>query len=510
MNVSVPGTYNGWRLDDDSVLAEREERRRYVVHRVLPRGMHRFKFVVEGDWRDNYGCADQARYIAPMSGPLAADGQDIVVNAPDGGAYTFTLDLARNTWSVEAAPHSTGLAQALNGASGAARAQTLLKLAEKGDVESSGFTTPLRDLLLEQTRNGMLPLRNDQNVLFTYLAQPWEQVQVAASWLGWGHGLLDLQRVHNSDLHVRLVEVPVGVHSYKVVYNGQWVCDASNPWVTPDGIPVPKFHLGDFNSVVAVDASPLESGHNLLWYPQFESVVMGNARDVYVWLPPSYLTQRSRRYRTLYVLDGNETLTRNFLHLEALHQMQQGLADDVILVLVTFHANNERMYEMADPEGRERYARFFVQELVPYIDSQFRTEATPQSRGLLGVSLGGNFAYYAAWRWPDVFGCAAGQGASWQWNAWDIVRLFQSEPARPIRLYLDSSYPTHEGGDEDNSAASRHTAAVLSELGYSVHHHEMAGQAHDWGSWKERQPEVLRWFAPVARPAPRRRATAVT
>ncbi|HEY3999596.1 MAG TPA: alpha/beta hydrolase-fold protein [Candidatus Xenobia bacterium] len=507
MNVYVPGSYNQWNPTDPSVRAEQEERKRYVFHRVLPRGIHRFKFVLDGDWSSSWGASGQQRTVAPSSGALAADGDNIVVNAPDGGSYTFTLDLAKQRWQVEAAPHASGFAEALNGTTPHSRLQVLLKAlaAVNGNGFPEAMVRDVEQMLLTGEHRGALPLRAGGRALLACLGQPWEDIQVAASWQEWGRQLINLRHVHNTSLHAAVATVPAGIHQYKVVYNGQWTKDAANPWIAPDRIPVPKFQLGEFNSVLGVDESPLLSGRNLLWYPGFESVHMGNGRDIFIWLPPSYLESGTRRYRTLYVLDGNEFMTRSFLHESVLEMARAGDMEDCILVFVTFHSNNERLAEFSDPILRQHYAHFFVDELVPYIDSQFRTSAKATERGICGVSLGGNFSFYLAWSHSDVFGWAGAQGASWGWNQWDIIRLYQSEPARPIRLYLDSA--VGEGENDDSGMASRQTASVLKEQGYPVTHMEAQWQPHDWPSWKLRQPHMLQDFAPVTTRQRRRTST---
>ena len=191
---------------------------------------------------------------------------------------------------------------------------------------------------------------------------------------------------------------------------------------------------------------PLESGTNLLWYPTFQSALRYNERDIWIWLPPTYLSDPERRYRTLYVTDGNEALTCSFAHKCALELIGEGEAEDAILVFVGFADPMQRVYEYSDLEGREAYAQFFVKELVPYIDGRFRTRTEASDRGITGVLLGGNFACYTAFNYPRVFGNAAGQGTAWEWNDWETLNMFKtSKKAKPVNLYVDSSYPTSPG-----------------------------------------------------------------
>ena len=55
-----------------------------------------------------------------------------------------------------------------------------------------------------------------------------------------------------------------------------------------------------------------------------------------------------------------------------------------------------------------------MQELVPYIDSKYRTIHTPLARGISGVSMGGYGALHLAMRHPGVSGSvSAGSRRLW-------------------------------------------------------------------------------------------------
>lgn len=47
---------------------------------------------------------------------------------------------------------------------------------------------------------------------------------------------------------------------------------------------------------------------------------------------------------------------------------------------------------------------FFVEDLVPYIDKNYPTLATPQQRAITGLSMGGHGSFWLATRHPDIWG----------------------------------------------------------------------------------------------------------
>jgi S-formylglutathione hydrolase len=137
-------------------------------------------------------------------------------------------------------------------------------------------------------------------------------------------------------------------------------------------------------------------------------------RHVAVYLPPSYYVDHERRYPVVYVLHGNRRpaskAPRNIL----------GIFGEPTLDLMDALIAEGRVKEMivVQPDGRHRYggcqyanssvsgnwADFVVKDLVTYIDDNFRTLPKPESRGLIGSSMGGRGVLDLALKFPGVYG----------------------------------------------------------------------------------------------------------
>jgi S-formylglutathione hydrolase len=90
--------------------------------------------------------------------------------------------------------------------------------------------------------------------------------------------------------------------------------------------------------------------------------------------------------------------------------------DDVLDAVITQHRAAEMIVVM--PDGWSRYGcsqwvdspvngnfeQYVTQEVVAYVDSHYRTIASPESRGIVGISSGGLGAWHLGSRHPDVFG----------------------------------------------------------------------------------------------------------
>ncbi len=134
-------------------------------------------------------------------------------------------------------------------------------------------------------------------------------------------------------------------------------------------------------------------------------------RDVAVYLPPGYAKNRHRHYPVVYFLHG---YTQSADKWYGPAKFWAKLPD--ILNQAFAEAGNHEMI-FVTPDAFTRYQGSFysnsvttgnwedyiVRELVPYIDSHYRTIAERSGRGLAGHSMGGYGAMRIGMRHPDVF-----------------------------------------------------------------------------------------------------------
>jgi enterochelin esterase-like enzyme len=130
-------------------------------------------------------------------------------------------------------------------------------------------------------------------------------------------------------------------------------------------------------------------------------------RKLVVYLPAGY-DESSQRYPVIYFLP---TPFENYRAPFSQHGAQ-ALFDRAIGARV-IHPFIFVAVDMTTPLGSSWYVNssvtgnwedFMVQELVPYMDANFRTLATRDSRGIAGEFMGGYGAIRFGMRHPDVFG----------------------------------------------------------------------------------------------------------
>jgi enterochelin esterase-like enzyme len=159
---------------------------------------------------------------------------------------------------------------------------------------------------------------------------------------------------------------------------------------------------------------------------QFTSRIFHKTRMLRVWLPPGYKSpdQRSERYPVMYLNDGQDLFdvcTSIFNAQEwrvdesATALIQSGKIPALIIVGVDNAGKSDRPKEylpfpdvtLKPPVLRVRgkdYPKFLLDEVMPFINREYRTDPNPAKTGLGGSSYGAGIALYTVMKHPGRFG----------------------------------------------------------------------------------------------------------
>jgi len=141
--------------------------------------------------------------------------------------------------------------------------------------------------------------------------------------------------------------------------------------------------------------------------PAIEGNLEGNSaeRTVLVVTPPGYDENTGKRYPVVYYLHGYwapvEAQQAGF----KLHEAVQAAAEagnDVIMVMPDGFSKLRGGFYSSSPTVGD-YETFVANDLVRWIDGNYRTIATRASRGLAGHSMGGYGTIRIAMKHPDTF-----------------------------------------------------------------------------------------------------------
>jgi hypothetical protein len=163
-------------------------------------------------------------------------------------------------------------------------------------------------------------------------------------------------------------------------------------------------------------------------------------RKMLVYLPAGYDEASANRYPVIYFLPNpfEDSYRFDFDHRDARGLFDRAIAAGVIekFILVAVDMNTplgSSWYVNSAATGN--WEDFMVQELVPYIDANFKTLPNRNSRGIAGIFIGGYGAIRFGMRHPDVFGSVyamhpVGTGTGVRVSAaipkWDILVNAQS------------------------------------------------------------------------------------
>ncbi|HEV7667410.1 MAG TPA: alpha/beta hydrolase-fold protein [Thermoanaerobaculia bacterium] len=245
-------------------------------------------------------------------------------------------------------------------------------------------------------------------------------------------------------------------------------------------------------------------------HPAFPSHFVA-PREVQVYLPPSYDQAPRRRYPVLYLHDGQSVFDGADQGMEwqvdetAEALISKGRIEPVIIVAV--HNTEARMDEYGptpvdwkDDDGTvrriggkaDRYGRFLIEELKPFIDRTYRTKSGPGDTAIGGASLGGLVSLWLALDHPKTFGAALAVSPAAPWDNELLARKISALPKKPrLRVYADVG--SKEG--DDFVAAILRLRDTLQKKGWKMGADlafiEQEGGQHEELSWASRVEGML-------------------
>lgn len=223
---------------------------------------------------------------------------------------------------------------------------------------------------------------------------------------------------------------------------------------------------------------------------RFRSAILDNERSVWVYTPPGVGTAGAP-LPLLVVFDGLQYVDWMAAPTTLDNLIAAGRLPPVVAVFV---GNVRRFQELG---GAPAFVDCLTDELLPWVRAGSGATADPARTVVVGSSMGGFAAAFAALRRPDVFGNVLSQSGAFGWKpegghdwGW-LIREFDRTPRLPVRFWLDvgrfETIPLlgpHPGDDGPGQlAANRRLRDVLRAKGCEVHYTEVAG-GHDYVWWR--------------------------
>ncbi len=231
------------------------------------------------------------------------------------------------------------------------------------------------------------------------------------------------------------------------------------------------------------------------YHKNFKSEFLQNRRDIIVWLPPSYKDDSERIFPVLYMHDGQNILNpkTSFAGMdwrvdETATELIKTVKLEEIIIVGIYNTPN-RLEEYSDSVKGNNYLKFIIEELMPFINSNYRTKTGKDDTAIMGSSMGGLISFLAAWKYPGIFSKAACLSSSFYYDdekAIKMVKDFIGEKKK-IKIYIDHG--------EDGLPRGQKMFCALSEKGFiigtDIDYYYAPGAKHTENAWAERLERPL-------------------
>lgn len=279
------------------------------------------------------------------------------------------------------------------------------------------------------------PIVNDSSVTFSIMAPSAEEVTLHGSWMNTDDNCygttvwtkdIEVIKMNKGENGIWSCTIPLPapeLYTYNFYVDGVYVLDWANPFIQADG----SRQL----SVLLIDGELSEnySGatkHGNLEYVWYDSPTLGQERRMAIYTPYGY-KNGDKSYPVLYLLHGggcDETTWDNMGRATAIidNRIQKGEAKPMIVVMPNGNPSQNAapamMFENTHDDklviADNAYIHSLVNDIIPYIEKNYRVIPDKAHRAVSGLSMGGAHTLAVSAAYPDTFDyiCPMGCGGS--------------------------------------------------------------------------------------------------
>ncbi len=197
------------------------------------------------------------------------------------------------------------------------------------------------------------------------------------------------------------------LYPYNFVVDGLGVNDPNNQFLFPnEGFKASLLDVpSDKGSIYAQKNVP----HGKVSYHFYESEIVEETRSFIVYTPPGY-EEGSTRYPVFYLVSGTTDTEETFFKVGKANfildnLIADGKAEPMIIVMPygNMRVGTPRPHTPEAALMYDRFAEVLMQEILPYVESNYRTKNDRNSRAIAGFSRGGGQALFTGFKYIDEF-----------------------------------------------------------------------------------------------------------
>lgn len=222
-------------------------------------------------------------------------------------------------------------------------------------------------------------------------------------------------------------------HKYKYCSGPDWIYEELN---SAGGVIANRAYTAN-DQVVRWRAVYDPTNTSYAYLPEnFSFSPLSGTRRIWVYLPPDYNSNPTKKYPVLYMHDGQNVFENggfgSWKVQDALNQLHaQGKP---VGIVVAINNSSDRMAEYApfanaryapNPKG-DQYIDAIIQNIIPYINANYRTLTDRENTGIAGSSLGGLISFYAGLKMESTFGRVGVVSPAFWYNRADLLHYVQN------------------------------------------------------------------------------------
>lgn len=366
----------------------------------------------------------------------------------------------------------------------------LFKIAEIKEKEER--ESKLNQLWSYLKNNKRIPFAQNKQAIFLFRGNA-KKVSFEGDFSGWGRYNRDSSnaiKIKNIDVWFLEKEFPSDARlDYKIVVDGNWILDPDNEYIQLSGFgPNSELRMPDWKpSPFVVRNSNIPKG-KLIENIRIQSKNLGYSLLYHIYLPFNY--DKLSNIPVIYVTDGHEYMDDQKGSMVIV--LDNLIAKEIIkpIIAVFIDPRDPDSLQINKRESQfllnEKYLKFVTEELIPIIDSKYKTDNSPNNRAILGTSYGGVCATYFAIMKPDIFNLIAIQSPAYG-GAPRLEEIYKNSEKHNQRVFLTS------GTINDGVELTRRVKDILKSDGYEIMYKEV-NEGHSWGNWRALLDDILIYF----------------
>lgn len=289
----------------------------------------------------------------------------------------------------------------------------------------------------------------------------------------------------------------VGFHYYFLVVDGVSVIDPASEAFYGCGRMAGGIEIPEDASAAAYYTFNKDIPHGQIRECRYFSEIENSERRCFVYTPAEYETNTDRRYPVLYLQHGMGEDERGW--------HQQGRMADILdnqiaggkcvpMIVVMDYGNCGYIFGARPGETREEFGASFtpimLNELIPYIDNNFRTLTDRDNRAMAGLSWGGHETLQTTLRNLDKFSHIGSFSGALFFLADGIGNAYDGVFADPDSFNRQVHTFFFGMGTEEGFGSDRISKA-LTDAGINNTYYASPGTHHEWLTWRRCLNEFL-------------------